>query len=97
MARELKANTVRVLVHWSGLAGRQISTLEPIRRAFTAGPSSQAEATSSLVIDANVISSTLAEQVANLTQPLFTPFDFFEMPLDTIESELERMRGQSLG
>jgi hypothetical protein len=41
---------------------------------------------------AEQITPTLAEVLQELLEPLYTAFDFFEMPLTVIEEELAQMR-----
>jgi hypothetical protein len=48
-----------------------------------------------MTVKAEVISGALAELVRKATEPLFVQFDFFEMRIEEIERELDRMRGRS--
>jgi hypothetical protein len=95
MARRLGAEAVCIDIRWSGLMGRQIGTLEPLRRFYSSGPSQQENAHSQMTVKAEVISGALAELVRKATEPLFVQFDFFEMRMEEIERELDRMRGLS--
>lgn len=95
LARRLGAKEVCIDIRWSGLEGRHIGTLEPLRRFHSSGPSQQENAHSQMTVKAEVISGALAELVRKATEPLFVQFDFFEMPIEEIERELDRMRGRS--
>ncbi len=96
MARHLDAHSVQVDIRWSGLKGRELSTLEPLRRFFSSGTCQQESARSATLISADVIGGTLGEIVRKLTAPLFAQFDFFEMRTEDIDRELDRMRGRAV-
>jgi hypothetical protein len=95
MCRRLDSQRVNFDVRWEGLKGRSIGTLDPMRRRHSSGPSQQPSTESSISVKAEVISSTLPDLVDALTKSLFVQFDFFEMPMQSIERELDRMRGRS--
>ena len=95
MARRLDAESVLVDIQWEGLKGRVLDSLEPMRRFYSSGTCKQDTAQSQMTIKADVISGTLPELVRKLTAPLFVQFDFFEMRLEDIERELDRMRGRA--
>jgi hypothetical protein len=95
MARRLGAGSVEVEVRWKGLQGREIGTLEPLMRRYHAGPCREPEVRSHIAVSAEVISGALPDLVRRLTSALFLQFDFFEMPLDDIVREVERMRGRT--
>jgi hypothetical protein len=95
MARRLNADSVQVDICWYGLKDRVMGTLEPLRRVFDSGPCQQETVHSAMVIKADVISGTLADLVRKLTAPLFIQFNFFEMRIEDIERELDRMRGRT--
>jgi hypothetical protein len=94
---ECIAEEVPVEIRWSDLEGREMGTLEPTRRIYSSGPCQVDRLNSSLRIEAELIGATLPKLIRPLTEPLFTGFDFFEIPLAEIERELERMRGRSDG
>ncbi|HEX5763153.1 MAG TPA: hypothetical protein VFY04_08530 [Solirubrobacterales bacterium] len=94
MCRQLNAEKVHFDIRWEGLSGRRISVLEPARRDYWSGPSQDDNASVRLTIDRDLISSTLPKIVHELTTPLFVHFDFFEMPLEDVNREMSRMRGQ---
>jgi hypothetical protein len=94
-ARRLGAPAVEVEVRWKGLEGREIGTLEPMLRRHHAGPCQEREAESTMHVATDVISGALPDLVRQLTAPLFVLFDFFEMPLEDIAREMERMRGRA--
>jgi hypothetical protein len=97
MARRLGAEEVVAEIRWCGLQGREMGTLEPSRRIHSSGPCQVDRLSSSLNVEAELIGATLPELVRRMTEPIFTGFDFFEMPLAEIERELDRMRGRSDG
>jgi hypothetical protein len=97
MARRLGAEQVATEINWTGLMGREMGSLEPMRRDYSSSPCQIESAQSSLSVKADLIGGTLAELVRELTEPLFVRFDFFEMAFGDIERELDRMRGRTDG
>jgi hypothetical protein len=95
LARRLGAPAVEIEVRWNELEGRRIGTLEPMLRRYHAGPCHEREVRSTMRVASDVISGALPDLVRQLTTPLFVLFDFFEMPLEDIAREMERMRGRT--
>jgi hypothetical protein len=95
LARRLAAPAVEIEVRWNELEGREIGTLEPMLRRYHAGPCHEREVRSTMRVASDVISGALPDLVRQLTTPLFVLFDFFEMPLEDIAREMERMRGRT--
>lgn len=97
LAIRLADRSVSVLIRfaWDGLANRVLSNWAcPRRVLFHARRCYQNTVTSELLIPASDIIDQLPEAVKEVTNPLYEAFDFFDMPLDVIREELEKMRGK---
>jgi hypothetical protein len=93
LAGRLGATTVDLAMTWSGLKGRQLSSLaEPWRvlppQKICLAPSVR----TSIQADAAAISDLLPELVRHLVAPLYHRFDFFEPPDEFYVEELTRLR-----
>ena len=93
LAQRRKAERVSVEIHWSGLKGRSLSSLTPLRHHWYGGPAHGDSAKAWLSVETEAIAGTLIDLVMDLTAPLFVLFDFFEMPRESIERELDALRG----
>jgi hypothetical protein len=86
-------SSVEVQILWTGLKGRILSNWRPARLSLedTYRCSSESIATSGSVALRD-ISTTLPEIVLKFTRPLYEAFNFFKMPMATIQAELSYMR-----
>jgi hypothetical protein len=94
LARELGHldATVHFRASWDGLQGRALRSLWT-RRHMSGDRIARDDAVVSYVsAAADEITPRLPELLQQLLAPLYTTFDFFEMPLQVIEEELAHMR-----
>ncbi|MGZ8707916.1 MAG: hypothetical protein ACXW0R_11110 [Gaiellaceae bacterium] len=94
LARELgdPQATVHFKGSWDGLKGRALRSLWA-RRLVTYNPTAQQDSVVSHVSAvAEDITPRLSEVVHELLAPLYTIFDFYEVPPRVIEEELTQMR-----
>ena len=84
-------STVSVLCQWSGLQGRELTTLSGRRDLFRIYRSRSDAHTAKVTIPAARISGALPEIVRDLVNPLYALFDFFEPPTTIFAEELGRM------
>jgi hypothetical protein len=94
LANRLGSDQVEVLLRWSGLAGRRISSLTQLRFWNAERTASEDEAEAYTRLETATISATLPRIVHDLTGPLFVLFGFLEVPEDLIATELDRLRGR---
>jgi hypothetical protein len=95
VARELGDASVNVtiVVEWTGLEGRSITSLEHSRLIFDdAHRAHQNTFRNSLTVQADQISDALPELVSKLVSPLYELFDFFRLPAALPAEELAKMR-----
>lgn len=98
-ARSLAANlfegpaTIRFVVNYEGLAGRCLVSITNRRHVWEGRVARQDAITLSTHIDAQTIDPNLPEIVHPLLSPLYTLFDFFELPMQLVVDELANMRG----
>lgn len=97
-ARSLAANlfdgpaTIRFVVNYEGLAGRSLASIDNRRQVFDRRVARQDSITLRTHIDAQAIDTNLPEIIHPLLSPLYTLFDFFELPMQLVVDELTRMR-----
>jgi len=88
--------SVEFRVIWQGLNGRNLASWNWIYGGFLDDARShQDQVTAYLMLSADQISASLPEIVRTLTKPLYEVFNFFEMPMATINSELAKMRARA--
>jgi hypothetical protein len=93
LAASLGAETVELSMRWSGLRGRELSTLaSPMRMMMPGRIADQDTVQTALQIDAAAIGDTLPELVRRLTGPMYVCFDFFEPSTEVFTTEIDRMR-----
>ena len=94
MARELgdATATVTIIVRWTGLAGRSLTSLDRRRLVFERHHAQQDAFSSSLTVQADQIGNSLPELVDRLVRPLYELFDFFRLPQALPAEELRMMR-----
>lgn len=101
-AKSLAANlfegpaTIRLVVAYEGLAGRSLCSLNNRRHVWEGQFARQDAITLSTHVDAQAIDANLPEIVHPLLSPLFSLFDFFELPMELVVDELADMRGVRL-
>ncbi|MCC6444128.1 MAG: pentapeptide repeat-containing protein [Armatimonadetes bacterium] len=80
-------------VTWNGLAGRMLSSWsQPGSHLFRKRKASQDSVSATVTVSPEQISVTLPEIVQRLTTPLYEVFDFYAMPLETIQAEIAQLR-----
>jgi hypothetical protein len=84
--------TVKFVVSFEGLAGRQLVTLDGRRVLFEGKVARQDQVTLTTHVNAQSIGSNLPEIVQPLLEPLYALFDFFVLPAQLVSEELARMR-----
>jgi hypothetical protein len=93
LASRLGAESVDLMMTWSGLEGRELSPVgSPDRWIMPGHICRQHEVQTSITTEAAGISDTLPELVRQLVAPLYAHFDFFEPPDEIYATETERMR-----
>lgn len=93
LADRLGANTVELMMTWTGLQGRELSAVgSPNRWLMPGRTCQQNEVSTSITVEALAISDTLPDLVRQLVAPLYAHFDFFEPPDEIYPTEIERMR-----
>lgn len=93
LSRRHDASRVAIEIRWRGLKGRKMGTLDPLHYHWSSGISQTDRVDSWLTVEADLIGGSLPQLVQELTANLFAQFDFFEMPLEAVERELDRLRG----
>lgn len=97
-AEKLAANlvdgpaTVSFVVHYSGLAGRSLTSVTGNRLLFDGHVSRQDAITMKTVIEAASIAPNLPEIIHPLLAPLYALFNFFSLPMKLVNEELGKMR-----
>jgi hypothetical protein len=91
LARRLEANSIQMMLRWTGLRGRRLSSLERPRFMPANHFGSAAEVVSYIQASSDQIRDDLSGQVRQLVDPLYTSFDFFEPPARIYEEELDAM------
>lgn len=79
-------------VTWSGLRDRELVHLEGRRMLFPGHAAKQDSFTASLTTDSNTIADQLPELLHGLLHPLYSLFDFFDLPKALVDEEIQRMR-----
>jgi hypothetical protein len=94
MAAELgdPAAKVTIIVQWTGLSGRHLTSLDSRRLIFGHHHAHQDAFTNSLAVKADQIGDSLPELVGRLVTPLYELFDFFRLPEGLPTQELRLMR-----
>lgn len=81
---------------WSGLKGRKlVSWADPNRHLWGGRVSKQDTVRSTIETPANQISANLVALVAEVTNPVFNVFEFFEPPAALFSEELAKMLGRN--
>ena len=101
-ARKLASNlcegpaTIRFMAKYSGLAGRQLVSLNSRGPVWDRRLARQ----DSIVLDTHVVSGTIDSNLPEIIHPFLAPlyalFDFFELPMQLVVDELARMRAGGL-
>ena len=84
--------TINFVAHYSGLAGRALTSLSGRRHVWDARVARQDAITLRTRIDAASIDPNLPEIVQPLLAPLYGLFDFADLPMELVAEELGRMR-----
>jgi hypothetical protein len=85
-------STVHFRASWDGLKGRSLRSLWSRRLLTYDRVARQDSVVSYISATADEITPRLGEILQQLIAPLYTVFDFFDMPLPVIEEELAKMR-----
>lgn len=95
-ALNVRSGSVLFRATWRGLMNRRLTSWAQ-RGLFSTvkGVSNQYHVTSELTIPIGDISTKLSEIIRELTDPLYMIFDFFELPLQTIEKQIMKLRGKA--
>jgi hypothetical protein len=97
-ARSLAANlfeepaTIRFVAIYEGLADRSLVSIDDRRHVWEGRVARQDSITLSTHVDAKAIDPNLPEIVHPLLSPLYSLFDFFELPMQLVVDELARLR-----
>lgn len=86
------ARTIKFVVVYEGLAGRQLVSLDGRRSIWDGRVARQDAITLETHVEAQAISSNLPEVLGPLLSPLYALFDFFEPPATMVSEELAKMR-----
>ena len=84
--------TVKFVVVYEGLTGRELVTLDGRRLIFEGKVAHQDTITLTTHVSAQAIGTNLPEIVHPLLEPLYALFDFFVLPANLVSEELARMR-----
>lgn len=83
---------ITFMVKWTGLAGRELASLDRRREIYPGHASKQDELTVSVTADSDRIADQLPELLYELLLPLYSLFDFFELRKTLVDDEVQRMR-----
>ena len=79
-------------VRWSGLKGRALRTMSETRMPMSYDRMSHtAEVESALSVTPEQVDDNLPEVLWSFVAPVYEVFDFYELPSQTVEQELERL------
>jgi transcriptional regulator with XRE-family HTH domain len=96
MARYVSAPTVKFLVHWTGLDGRELRSIASPEQLMPPGRVCHQDTISTYVqTTPNEIEDRLPSLVEALVASLFELFDFYVPPLSLYTGELAKMRDRS--
>jgi hypothetical protein len=84
--------SVIVAARYSGLAGRELISLDRRRHVRSGKRAHQNEIDLALTVEVRSIEDRLPEIVAEFLRPLYSLFDLFEAPPNLFTEELRRMR-----
>lgn len=87
-----ESRPVTFSVTWSGLCNRELVHLERRRMLFPGHIAKQDSLNASLTVDSDKIADQLPELLHGLLQPLYSLFDFFDLPKVLVDEEIQRMR-----
>jgi transcriptional regulator with XRE-family HTH domain len=94
LAPDQEQLSVLVRARWYGLAGRQLSSLDPMQAFFMRDgyASRQKEFACATTVDVGQITDNLPEIIHPLLAPLSELFDFFELTMDDVRQILAKRR-----
>lgn len=84
--------TITFAVHYHGLAGRSLTSVDGRRMLFEGHVARQDAITQRTTIEAASIGPNLPEIIHPLLAPLYALFDFFDLPMVLVAEELANMR-----
>jgi transcriptional regulator with XRE-family HTH domain len=84
--------TVTFAVHYHGLAGRSLTSVDGSRLLFDGRVARQNDIMLRTTVEAASIVPNLPEIVHPLLAPLYALFDFFDLPVTLVTEELAKMR-----
>jgi hypothetical protein len=85
--------TINFVVHYSGLAGRRLTSISGRRHVWDNRVAHQGEISLQTRVDAESITPNLPEIIRPLLAPLYALFDFTDLPMALVTEELAQMRG----
>ncbi|MEO6103578.1 MAG: RNA-binding domain-containing protein [Pseudoxanthomonas sp.] len=88
-------SSIKFWMLYEGLAGRELVSLDGSKILFDGKKARQDTMELSTHVDTAVIASSLPEIVHPFLSPLYTLFDFFELPKALVDAELAKMRGSN--
>lgn len=86
------ATTIELVAHYSGLAGRELTSLSGNISVWPGQIARQGEITLRTRVEATAIAANLPEIVQPLLAPLYALFEFSELPMSTVSAQIARMR-----
>lgn len=86
--------TVRFVATYEGLAGRSLTSIDG-RRYIREHRAVQDAITLTTHVDVEAIDANLPEIVHPLLAPLYSLFDFFDLPMQLVVDELARLRANN--
>jgi hypothetical protein len=84
--------TIRFTVTYEGLAGRALASVDNSRHVNGGRIARQDSITMKTHIETAAIDTNLPEVVHPLLSPLYALFDFFDLPMELVATELAKMR-----
>lgn len=84
--------TINFAVHYRGLAGRSLTSVDGRRMLFEGHVARQDAISQRTTIEAASIGPNLPEIIHPLLAPLYALFDFFDLPMALVAEELANMR-----
>lgn len=84
--------TIELVAHYSGLTGRELTSLSGNLIVWPGQTARQGEITVRTRVEASAIAANLPEIVQPLLAPLYALFNFHELPMSAVTAEIARMR-----
>lgn len=84
--------TVELVVHYSGLTGRELTSLSGNLIVWPGQTARQGEITVRTRVEVSAIATNLPEIVQPLLAPLYALFNFHELPMSAVTAQIARLR-----